>query len=95
MKQKTSVKFLPMSLSRNGEDGEWYDVNPGYLYVRSGKWSEYEFNAAIRSVPYLCEFAMRALDQSGELDDETLEACDEALRSRFDYVFDGGKNNDE
>lgn len=77
-----------MSLSRYGEDGEFFDVNPGYLYVTDGKFVEHEFNVGVKSVPHFCEFAMRALDQSGELDDETIEECEAALRSRFKYVFE-------
>jgi len=86
-----------MSLSRIGEDGNWFDVNPGYVYVQSGKvfehefncgirCFEHEFNCGIRGVEHFCEVAMRALAQSGELDDEQLEACENALRTRFDYA---------
>lgn len=79
-----------MSLSRIGEDGEYFDVNPGYVYVQTGTGISgmEEFNVGIRTVPHFCEFAMRALAQSGELDDEQLEACEQALRTRFSYVFE-------
>jgi hypothetical protein len=77
-----------MSLSRIGEDGEWFDVNPGYVYVSGEKWGMYEFNTSIGTVPHFCEFAMRALDQSGELDEETLEQCEQALRTRFDGMIE-------
>ena len=75
-----------MSLSRIGEDGNWFDVNPGYVYVQSGKVFEHEFNHGIHGVKHFCEISMRALAQSGELDDEQLEACENALRTRFDYA---------
>jgi hypothetical protein len=77
-----------MSLSRVGEDPEWFGkMGPGYYYVTETH-GRAQFNAAIRDPVTFCELSMRALEQSGELDDEQLEACEEALRERFSYVFD-------
>lgn len=73
-----------MSLSRIGEDGEWFDTNPGYVYVADTD----RFNIGIHTVPHFCEMSMRALAQSGELDDEQLAACEQALRERFSYAFE-------
>lgn len=73
-----------MSLSRIGEDGKYFDVKPGYVYVSGGD----RFNHGIHEVKHFCEMSMRALAQSGELDDEQLEACENALRERFSYTFE-------
>jgi len=75
-----------MSLSRVGEEGDYFDVTPGYVYVNAAKSGQ--FNVGIQSVPHFCELAMRALAQSGELDTDELEACEQALRARFGYVFE-------
>lgn len=75
-----------MSLSRYTEDPEWFGPNPpGYVYVTDGPMGS-EFNVPIRAPVHFCELAMRALAQSGELDDETLRACQRAFAERFDYV---------
>jgi hypothetical protein len=80
-----------MSLSRVGEDAEWFGkMGPGYYYIAQSH-GRHTFNAAIRDPETFCELAMRALDQSRELDDKQLEACEHALRERFDYCFE----NDE
>lgn len=71
-----------MSLSRIGEDPHWFGESPGYVYVQGGN----TFNHGIHEVDQFCELAMRALEQSGELDDETLQECQNALESRFDYT---------
>lgn len=77
-----------MSLSRAGEDAEWF-AKPGYIYLTGSKFENgYKFNTPIRTPEHFCEIAMRALDQSGELDDEVLEDCEEAFRERFSYVFE-------
>ena len=81
-----------MSLSRGGSEGQYFDVRPGYVYVR-GKDGD-RFNTQINSVPHFCELAMRALAQSGNLDEEELENCEQALRQRFDYVFREDEKNE-
>lgn len=83
-----------MSLSRFGEDGLYFDVDPGYVYVTSGPIFENEFNVGIRGVEHFCEMSMRALAQSGELDDEELAKCEQAFRTRFSYVFDEGEDGE-
>lgn len=74
-----------MSLSRYGEKGEWF-TEPGYVYVTDGQIADYRFNEPIHTPATFCELAMRALDQSGEVDEETLEQCADALESRFDFT---------
>lgn len=75
-----------MSLSRHGEDARWFGPNPpGYIYVTEGRFGM-EFNVAPKTVGSFCEHAMRALEQSGELSDDELEAAQQALASRFDSV---------
>lgn len=71
-----------MSLSRFGSSPEWFRVSPGYVYVKGDD----SFNTGIWDVTRFCELSMRALAQSGELDDETLSACQQALVERFSYV---------
>lgn len=75
-----------MSLSRATEDARWFGPNPpGYVYVTDGKFGK-QFNVPLRTVGSFCEHAMRALEQSGELDDDELESAQKALAERFDYV---------
>lgn len=73
-----------MSLSRLGEDGEYFEIKPGYTYITpSGR-----FNTGIHDPKQFCELAMRALAQSGRLDDDTLERCEQAFRERFRFTFE-------
>lgn len=75
-----------MSLSRYGEDARWFGPRPpGYIYVTDGRFGM-EFNVAPKTVESFCEHAMRALEQSGELSQDELEAAQDALASRFDSV---------
>jgi hypothetical protein len=74
-----------MSLSRINSPAEWF-CKPGYVYITKGKVAEYQFNHPIREPEHFCELAMRALEQSGEVDEETLEECAQALESRFSFA---------
>jgi len=80
-----------MSLSRMNEDGEYFDVKPGYVYVTGEDMGQHTFNTRIQTVEQFCELSMRALAQSGELDDAQLEACEQALRERFNYCFENNE----
>lgn len=73
-----------MSLSREGQDGEWYDITPGYVYISKDRHGRKSFNHPIGTPVHFAELAMRALDQSGELDSETLADCRDAFATRFD-----------
>lgn len=83
-----------MSLSRWGSEARWFDCTPGYVYVSALESDDSvdKFNEPIQEVPRFCELAMRALEQSNRLSDDELEVCQQALESRFNYVFEGDNN---
>jgi len=74
-----------MSLMRRSSDPEWEDVAPMYVYVASGS----NRLTLDRPTPKaFIELSMRALAQSGELDEEELDRCHHALRTRFGLYDD-------
>jgi hypothetical protein len=78
-----------MSLSRVGEDAEYFGKRPpGYVYIQKGKLHDYRFNTPIRDPTQFCELAMRSLAQSGELSDNELKKCEAAFRERFSGLIE-------
>lgn len=69
-----------MSFIRGLEKGEWEEVGTGH-YCYGGKDNGLH-GVPRKTLPFI-EVVMRMLDQSDELDEETLEAVHAALRSRL------------
>jgi len=65
---------------RRSSESQWEDVAPMYVYVASGS----NRLTLDRPTPKaFIELSMRALEQSGELDEGELEKAHQALRTRF------------
>lgn len=79
-----------MSLMRYSTDPEWEDVPPMYVYFAASHLSDTGMLTGLDGATprQYIEVVMQTLAQSGELDDDTLDDCHAALRSRLRVTED-------
>lgn len=77
-----------MSIMRYGEEPEWEEEAQNmYVYFRSVNGESWLDVPDTMTPEDFIEITMRSLAQSGELSEEELRNCHQALRSRFNWAY--------